>query len=221
MSTVVLYEDEVTIPDGIKNLGAFRRWLHSKQFPETGRICYLNGQVRVDMSEEQIFTHNQVKQEFNLVVGGLVKSCRLGRYFPDGVFLTNTRVSLACQPDGVFVAHATIEAGRVRVVQGEREGYLELEGSPDMVLEVVSTSSVEKDTVTLRDLYWQAGIGEYWLVDARGDRLDFTILRQGPSGYVATRKQAGWIKSRVFGSFFRLTLRLDQSGNPEYTLSVR
>src|SRR5256885_8764701 len=47
------------------------------------------------------------------------------------------------------------------------EGYLELEGTPDMVLEVVSESSVQKDTKRLRQLYWQAGIREYWLVDAR------------------------------------------------------
>jgi Uma2 family endonuclease len=41
-----------------------------------------------------------------------------------------------------------------------------------MVLEVVSASSVEPDTQTLRELYWAAGIKEYWLVDARGGPSD-------------------------------------------------
>ena len=40
-------------------------------------------------------------------------------------------------------------------------------------------------------------------------------------GYVAARKQAGWIKSRVLDHSFRLTRRLDDAGNPDYTLSVR
>ena len=35
-------------------------------------------------------------------------------------------------------------------------GYLELEGVPDMVLEVVSRSSVRKDTVLMRQAYWRA-----------------------------------------------------------------
>src|SRR5262249_45787390 len=69
MNTIVLYDDEVRIPDGIKTLAAFRRWAHSDDFPQTGRTCFLDGQVWLDMSKEQIFTHNQVKQEFNLVVG--------------------------------------------------------------------------------------------------------------------------------------------------------
>ena len=137
MSTIVLYEDAVHIPDGIKNLAAFRRWFHSKEFPESGRICYLNGQVWVDISKEQIFTHNQVKQEFNLVIGGLVKARCFGRYFPDGVLLTNDRANFACEPDGTFVAGQSLRSGRVCLVEGDKEGYLELEGSPDMVLEIV------------------------------------------------------------------------------------
>lgn len=115
----------------------------------------------------------------------------------------------------------SLKSGRVRLVQGDKEAYVELEGSPDMVLEVVSASSVEKDTETLRELYWQAGITEYWLVDARADRLNFTILRREAGGYVAARKQAGWVKSRVFHRGFRLTCRPDDTGNPEYRLSVR
>ena len=91
-----------------------------------------------------------------LVVGGLVKAERRGRFFPDGIFLTNDRAQLACQPDGTFVSHQTLKSGRVHLVEGEKEGYLELEGTPDMVLEIVSASSVEKDKETLLDLYWRA-----------------------------------------------------------------
>ncbi|HEX7378125.1 MAG TPA: Uma2 family endonuclease [Pirellulales bacterium] len=87
----------------------------------------------------------------------------LGRYFPDGVFVTNDDADLASQPDGTFASHSGVESNRVRLVEGEKEGYLELTGSPDMVLEVVSASSLEKDTQTLSELYWQARITEYWL----------------------------------------------------------
>jgi Uma2 family endonuclease len=173
------------------------------------------------MSKEQLFTHNQVKQEFNLVIGGLVKAERLGRYFPDGALVTNEAADLASQPDGTYVGRQSLESGRARLLEGEKEGFLELDGSPDMVLEVVSAGSVEKDTENLRELYWQAGITEYWLVDARNDPLSFTILQWRTAGYSAARKQAGWSKSKVFGRTFRLTSGPDDAGNPEYSLSVR
>jgi len=221
MNTIVLYDDSVDIPNGIGDLAGFRRWAHSDDFPEAGRICFLDGRVWVDMSKEQVFTHNQVKQEFNLVLGGLVKVERLGRFFPDGVLLTNDRAHLACQPDGTFVSRRSLKSGRIRLAEGDKEGYLELVGTPDMVLEVVSVSSVEKDKVILPDLYGRAGIPEYWVVDARADRLEFDIFRYEADGYAPTRKQAGWLKSRVFGRSFRLSRHLDDAGNPEYTLSAR
>jgi Uma2 family endonuclease len=221
MNTIVLYDDSVEIPGGISDLAAFHRWVRSDDFPETGRICFLDGRVWVDMSKEQVFTHNQLKQEFNLVIGGLVKAERSGRFFPDGVFVTNERAQLACQPDGTFVSRQSLKSGRVRLVQGEKEGYLELEGTPDMVLEIVSTSSVEKDTQTLPELYWRAGVPEYWLVDARAERLEFDIFRYASDGYVAVRKHGGWVTSRVFGRSFRLARQTDDAGNPEFTLLVR
>jgi Uma2 family endonuclease len=96
-----------------------------------------------------------------------------------------------------------------------------MEGSPDMVLEVVSDSSVRKDVQQLRQDYWEAGIREYWLVDARKEPLIFDILRYTPKGYRTAPKKGGWIKSNVFGKSFRLTQQTSEYGDPEYTLEVR
>jgi Uma2 family endonuclease len=85
----------------------------------------------------------------------------------------------------------------------------------------VSASSVEKDSEILPELYWRAGIPEYWLVDARKARLEFDIFRHEPDRYKAVRKQAGWIKSRVLGKSFHLARQIDDAGNPEYNLAVR
>lgn len=106
------------------------------------------------------------------------------------------------------------------LVEAADEGYLEVAGTPDLVLEIVSKTSVRKDTVVLRNLYRQADIPEYWLVDVRGERLQFEILRRGRRGYVASRKKADWVKSAVLDRSFRLALQSDDAGNPEYTLEV-
>jgi Uma2 family endonuclease len=99
-------------------------------------------------------------------------------------------------------------------------GAIELEGTPEMVLEVVSDSSVDKDTITLPPLYYAAGIDEFWRADARGE-LNFEIFRWRPSGYELMRLPDGWCRSELFGREFRLTQAADPMGDPLYTLEVR
>ena len=89
------------------------------------------------------------------------------------------------------------------------------------MIEVISDASSAQDKVRLRELYWQAGVREYWLVDARGDQPAFSILRHAARGYVGARKQAGWVKSAVLDKSLRLTQETDADGYPEYTLLVR
>jgi Uma2 family endonuclease len=151
----------------------------------------------------------------------MVKTEKRGLFLPDGLFFCNVHADIAGNPDATFVSYKALESDDVRLIEGKQGGYLELEGSPDMVLEVISTSSVHKDTVTKRQAYWEAGIREYWLVDARREPLKFDILRHTAKGYAATRKQDGWMKSSVFGKSFRLTQQVNQLGYPEYTLEVR
>jgi Uma2 family endonuclease len=221
MSIIYLYDEFIRIPPWVVDHASFRRWVQSDEFPEKGRICYLNGEVWADMSGEQIYTHNQVKQEFSRALGNLMIAEDLGTYFPDGILISNAEVDFTSGPDGVYVSFGSLESGEVRQVEGARRGFVELEGSPEMVLEVVSDNSVEKDTVTLRELYWQAGIREYWLVDARKEGLKFDILRHAAKGYLATRQQGGWSKSAVFGKSFKLKRQADRLGNPAYRLAVR
>jgi Uma2 family endonuclease len=220
MVTFVIESDQVSVPEWVTDLDSFRRWADREDFPETGRICYFNGEVWVDMSKEQIFTHVDVKTEVVGVLRPLVKTTQIGRLLGDGVFLSNVDADFAVVPDGVFVSHAALQ-DRVRLLEGKKGGYVEMEGAPDMVLEVVSDSSVRKDTQQLRQSYWTAGIREYWLIDARKEPLAFDILRHTPKGYRTTPKKDGWIKSSVFGKSFRLMCQASEYGDPEYTLDVR
>jgi Uma2 family endonuclease len=210
-----------SIPDWVSDLESFRRWLDADDLPENARIWYLQGEVWVDMSKEQLFTHRLVKTEIAFGLTGVVKAGKLGMFWIDSVLLSNEAANLSGKPDGLFISRASLESKRVVLVEGVEEGHVEVEGSPDVVLEVVSTSSVQKDTVILREAYWDASIPEYWLVDARGQEPSFDILRYAPEGYTPTRKQKGWQKSSVFGKSFRLTRETDPLGNPAFTLSIR
>src|SRR2546427_7527416 len=217
MSTAVL-GDPARIPKAVVALSSFRRWARSSHFPRHGRLAFLAGELWVDLSPEELYGHNQVKGEISTVMGALVKKRRLGRFFHDRTLLSHVRAGLSTEPDGVFLTWEAWESKRIRLVRGS-EGYMELKGTPDMTLEVVSKSSVRKDTVVLRRLYWQAGIPEYWLVDARGEKLSFEILRRARSGYLESPRRSGWQRSSVFGKSFKLSRSLDKLGYPEYTLS--
>lgn len=221
MTTVQRYSDSVHVPIWVNDLGSFRQWMHSDESPERAAVFFLADEVWIDISKEQFFSHNQIKQEFFRVLGGLVKQERLGTFCPDGMLLSNEEADLSGNPDGMFVSKEGFREERVRMIEGAEEGIVELEGSPDMVLEVVSDSSVEKDNELVANLYWKAGIREYWLVDVCGERIEFQILRHTTRGYVATRPVSGWRKSVVFGKHFQLTRQLDDLGHPEFTLQVQ
>ncbi len=211
----------IGIPGWVVDHTSFRRWFHSDEFPEEGRVSFLNGEVIFDMSREQIFSHVRMKTEIGRVLANLAKRKQNGVYFSDGLLISNLGAEVSNNPDGVFVANASFENGAVRLVEAATEGFIELEGSPDMVLEVVSTSSVKKDYELLRDAYWKAGIREYWLVDARGERLEFQILKHARRGYSSVRKVGGWLKSTVFRKAFRLTAVKNHLDQPDYELKVR
>jgi Uma2 family endonuclease len=221
MTTIHFDFETIEIPTSVTDHAGFRRWALSSEFPESGRICFIDEKICVDMSKEQFFSHNQVKQEFNRVLGDLVKKGRLGRYVPDGMLFSNIGAELTTQPDGAFISRRTLESGRVRLVEGASSGFVELEGIPDMVLEVVSDASFKKDTVILLDQYWRAGIPEYWLVDARSDELHFDIYRHSAKGYTPARSISGHLKSHVFGKSFKLSRQLDEDASPEFTLWIR
>jgi Uma2 family endonuclease len=219
MSAVIL-EERAVIPDAVVGHDAYRRWARSVDFPQTGRFAYLAGKIWVDMSPEDLFTHNQIKNECAVAITTLLKRIRLGRFFGDRTLLSHRRAGLSTEPDGLFISWDGFRKRRVKLVRGRRR-YIEIQGSPDMTLEVVSDSSITKDTVTLRKLYWKAGVREYWLINALEGELQFDILQHTKSGYVAARKRAGWVESKVFGKSFKLTSKPDELGFPEYTLSFR
>lgn len=220
MFTLICDLGPIEIPTWVEDLASFRRWTCSDDFPEHGRICYLGGEVSIDVSRQPVFTHVALKGVIAAALGNQVKTAQAGLLLGDGARLSNEKADISVVPDALFASRATLKE-RLQLLDTRGRGYDELEGSPDMVLEVVSDSSVRKDTERLRRDYWEAGIREYWLVDARPDPLVFDILRHTPKGFRTTPKKDGWMKSAVFGKSFRLTRRMNAIGRPKYTLEVR
>ncbi len=199
------------IPDSALLLDGFREWAHSDRFPEKGRIDFLAGEVEIEMSPEDLYTHGTVK---TAIVAELY--ARIARPSRGFVFADSTRVSapvsqLSVEPDVVVVLLESFDQGRVRQVpaaSGAPGRFVELEGAPDLVIEILSDSSVGKDTARLPPRYAAAGVGELWLVDARGaePKLEVKVLENAAYRDVE-QGSAGWVRSPLLDGRIRLTRR--------------
>jgi len=124
-------------------------------------------------------------------------------------------------PDGMFHLWSTMQSGKLSPKPGKSHGYMELQGTPDLVLEVVSASSVRKDTVVLRKNYWKAGIPEYWVANALAATPTFEILHRNDDGYESLESANDWQTSRVLNHQFRLLSKAHPIGQVRYVVEWR
>lgn len=209
---VIPPDDAVRIPAGVHVLEEFRHWCHGGEFPERGRIDYLQGDVEVDMSAEDLFTHGTPKAAIAARLYAMVVEGERGTVFIDCTRVVSPAAGLSVEPDVVVVLRESLAAGRVRPVPSSspRAGrYVELEGAPDLLVEILSDSSVRKDRTRLPELYARAGVAELWLVDARGETPALEIWTLQSAGAYSRVAPDGdgpeaWTHSPLLGCRFRL-----------------
>jgi Uma2 family endonuclease len=208
------------IPPDIHTLAGFRKWALSDACPEKLPVMFLGGEVYIDMSKEEIRSHAAVKTAVAGTMFNLNRECDFGNLYSNGVLVTNEEADVSNNPDVLAVFWESLEKNLVRYVsRGKRD--VEIVGSPDWALEIVSRGSVTKDKRKLRKAYHRAGIREYWIIDARRDEISFVVLYWRKSGYAAAPHHDGWVHSRVFQRDFRLTRKPDRRGAWKYTLDVK
>lgn len=216
--------EDIQIPRTADDLAGFRDWACSDDFPENGRIDFLDGEIEVDMSPEDLDAHGLVKAEIATVLQLLVARRGIGNVYIDRGRVSNPAANLSVEPDVVVTFWDTLDTGRVLKVPSKRRPgkFIELEGSPDLVVEIVSDGSVRKDLVRLPPLYAKAGIPELWLVDARGEEIRFEIHRLVTGWYEIVPSAAnGWITSPRLDSRFQLVRREVRPGHWSYRLRYR
>ena len=82
-------------------------------------------------------------------------------YFPDGS---------TYKPDLVVVSEEN------KNIMSSNKGIY---GAPDMVVEVLSKSTMKKDFTIKKDTYEKFGVKEYWIVDPYMQSIEVYILRDG------------------------------------------
>ena len=195
---------ELEIPAWVNDLASFRHWADSGALPEKQQVHFIDGRVWVDLSMEELNSHNRVKTALVVALVQLIEGNDLGIVIGDGMRYTSEAGDFSTEPDAVYLSHDTLATGRVRFEAGQLGQATEMVGTPDLAVEIVSRTSVDKDTQWLFSQYWYAGIPEYWLIDARAPDIEFDIDRRTAEGYTASAKADGWVSSVALGKEFRL-----------------
>lgn len=212
------------VPPSAHTHDGFRAWATSDDFPQTGRICWLGGVIFIDLTPELINAHNRVKTTLLTALCNLADEEELGRVYCSRTLITNVRAGFSTEPDVTFASWDTLRTKRLRPVPlpDDPDDAKELEGTPDLIVEIVSPSSRKKDTQTLRRLYHRAGVPEYWLVDALGKAIDFRILLHRDDAYQESPADPeGYRRSAVLSRTFRLTRTADPLGDWRYRLEAK
>jgi Uma2 family endonuclease len=221
----VIVEESLRIPAAAFTFEGFRRWVHTPEFPATGRIDYLAGDIEIDMRPEDLHTHGIVKVSIIVALAAVVTETETGEIFTGRTRVSSRFATLSVEPDVVVILWESLQTGRVRYIPAasqEPDRYVEIEGAPDVVVEVVSDSSVKKDTKRLPALYARAGVPELWIADTRGRdvRFEIRVLREGEYVLVEPADD-GWVRSERLEMLFRLTRRMTRMETWSYRLERR
>lgn len=199
-------EKAIRIPSWVVDHPSFLRW-RTTRTDEKLRVSYLQDELWLDPYMETDL-HNEIKNIIGAYLTVWIMQSRLGRYYSDGMLLSCPSVSLSTEPDGIFLSETSWKQGKIQRKQGRQS--VVLTGIPDMVLEVVSRSSRDMDLTQLMELYYDAGIPEYWLVDSTTAQPQLMIFEQGRNRYRARKHTEGWVSSTQLQAEFRLAVSSEQ-----------
>ena len=136
--------------------------------PEDKRYELLDGELLMTPAPSEAHQRSQAELGYHLIT--FIKTNGLGRiyYSPTDVVLSDIDV---VQPDLLFVSNERMHIITPAGVQG----------APDLVVEILSPATAERDKGYKRALYARHGVREYWLVGT--DAGAITVLLLGDDGY--------------------------------------
>ncbi len=134
--------------------------------PEGERWELIDGELIMPPSPKE--AHQSVQGNLGAPMFVYARTNNLGRvYFsPFDVVLSSTDT---VQPDLLFVSRE-----RLNIITDDN-----VQGAPDLVVEIRSPSTARQDWTVKRELYARHGVKEYWLVDPEAATIAVLLLDGG------------------------------------------
>ena len=165
------------------------------QTPDDDRYELLDGEVV--MVPAPSLGHQRFGTRLGALLHMFVQERGVGEVFhaPCDVVLSDTDV---VQPDLLFVANARAHI----LFSGDN-----VQGAPDLVVEILSPSTAKRDQTFKRALYARYGVPEYWLVDPDARTITILLLDAGVFDVAARYGPGQTLTSPTLPGF---TANLDQ-----------
>lgn len=157
---------------------------HPVKFTYEDYLLFPEGGKRHELIEGEHFMtpapnmrHQEISRNLLLAIGIFLKTHPIGKIFdaPCDVLLSNLDV---VQPDLLFVSSSRFSIITEKNVQGP----------PDLVVEIISETTRKTDEVIKRKLYERHGISEYWIVDPELETIK--VYRMTDQGYARTAEHS-------------------------------
>lgn len=121
------------------------------------------------MAPAASLTHSNIIGRLYLFIGNHLMANKSGYVYPDDVDVHFSDGSIY-KPDLVVVLKSN-----EKILAGRKNIY----GAPDMVVEVLSHSTLKKDLTVKKDTYEAQGVKEYWIIDPRAKSVTVYLLKDG------------------------------------------
>lgn len=135
--------------------------------PDDKRYELIGGEL-IMMTPSPVPYHQWISKNIEYELERFVREKKLGKVFfsPCDVYLDDENV---VQPDILFISHE-----RTHII-----GKNNIQGAPDLVIEILSESTVYNDLMKKKKLYAKFGVKEYWIVDPEGKTIEIYCLKEG------------------------------------------
>ncbi len=156
--------------------------------PEDKRYELLDGELLMTPAPAEI--HQRISILLGWKLLQFVTENGFGRVYqaPFDVVLSDMDV---VQPDLLFISNA-----RAHIVTAAN-----VQGAPDLVVEILSPSTAERDRTLKRRLYARHGVSEYWIVDTEARSVEVLLLREGGFEVAGTYGEGDTLTSPTLRGF--------------------
>jgi Uma2 family endonuclease len=146
-----------------------------------------NGEIIMPPSPDP--AHQDSTFDFAQFLSNWVRSHDLGRDYvaPLDMVLSPRQMT---QPDVMFISKKRLYIIQKRIM-----------GAADLVVEVVSPGSHDRDRIKKRDLYEQHRVKEYWLVDRIAGTIEVLFLTEGQYKLVGRWRSGQIARSKLLRGF--------------------
>lgn len=141
--------------------------------------------VRFDLKPAPTVKHQHLAGNLHHAVKTTCQHKGIVLFSPIDVYLDEAN---QFQPDLVFILNEHSD-----IIKEAR-----IEGAPDLVAEVLSPSTSQRDKITKMDQYERFGVKEYWIVDPIHTTVDQFILERGKFQLYKTYADEGMMTSPIF-----------------------